>query len=159
MAGLWDKVNAAAADDDMFTLRRMIERDPDKVHDADRWLGRTPLHYATQQGSMRAVQYLYDKGATVHVVYAHGDTPLHLALNRGHEAACRFLLEEGADVHARNRMGSTPLHEAVCMRYVHLARLLLAKGASRDALDDRGQSPWMMARRQHDDAMMQLLSQ
>ena len=108
-------------------------------------IGRTPLHLACLQNSLRIVKILIEYGGKLDVVdrsgnaplyYADGHilsaivccrnsqgmTPLHLACESG---MVKCLIEHGADVTDKDFNGNTPLHCAVNNRQYHVIRALI----------------------------------
>ncbi|KAH8035372.1 hypothetical protein HPB51_004613 [Rhipicephalus microplus] len=71
--------------------------------------GFSPLHFASQAGSVDAIQLLLDAGADPSATGLGGIAPLHLAASAGKIAAVRLLLERGADVLSFAQDGKSPL--------------------------------------------------
>ncbi|KAL3201811.1 hypothetical protein MRX96_042827 [Rhipicephalus microplus] len=71
--------------------------------------GFSPLHFASQAGSVDAIQLLLDAGADPNATGLGGIAPLHLAASAGKIAAVRLLLERGADVLSFAQDGKSPL--------------------------------------------------
>lgn len=71
--------------------------------------GFSPLHFASQAGSVDAVQLLLDAGADPSATGLGGIAPLHLAASAGKTAAVQLLLERGADVLSFAQDGKSPL--------------------------------------------------
>lgn len=71
--------------------------------------GFSPLHFASQAGSVDAIQLLLDAGADPSASGLGGIAPLHLAASAGKIAAVRLLLERGADVLSFAQDGKSPL--------------------------------------------------
>lgn len=102
-------IHAAAAGDDVETVRRMLDAEPGLVHRGDR-KGGTPLHRAAAAGARGVVALLLDRGADVHAVHgagpgdeagyaAAGFQPIDLALfwhGRGDLETAHLLLARGA---------------------------------------------------------------
>ena len=62
--------------------------------------GKTPLHFAAQQGNFELVKLLIENGADVNAKDNAWITPLHLAAYSNQVKVVRFLVEKGADVDA-----------------------------------------------------------
>ena len=107
----------------------------------------TPLHLASDSGSLEIARALLDHGAKVNAENNRGETSLH-QLSKGFKSltydcldVARLLLERGADVNARDDDQLTPLHLASSDGTSHLARVLLDYGANVNAKNTRGQTP------------------
>ena len=74
--------------------------------------GKSPLHFATDNGSAEAVTALLDAGADLDARAVNGMTPLHFAAENGHAEAVTTLLEEGVDSNVRDNDGKLPLDYA-----------------------------------------------
>jgi ankyrin repeat protein len=111
------------------------------VNAHDRWLKRTPLHYAADEGHARFVELLLDYGADVSLADANERTAFHIAAMRADEATMKLLIasvKEGdrlkALINAPDKFSLTPAFLA------HQARgadhgafiLLLTNGAHWD---------------------------
>ena len=109
----------------------------------------TLLYTAAYQGTIDAVQWLLDHGATLNAKTFFGRgrrrTALHYAARQGHLQVCRMLLERNADVNARTELGFTPLHEATTSinhrDQLDVMRFLIEKGANVNARDKDGCTP------------------
>jgi hypothetical protein len=74
--------------------------------------GRTPLHYAAENGHIEITFLLLQNGAEVNVKSNYGNTPLHWAATQGHVDILHLLVENGADLEAQNNYGERALHSA-----------------------------------------------
>src|SRR5271155_2766822 len=72
--------------------------------------GRTPLHRAVINGSVKEVERCLSSGAAVDILDSDGDQPLHLAAAGAFQEIVRLLLKYGADVDAKGHGGKSPLH-------------------------------------------------
>jgi ankyrin repeat protein len=94
----------------------------------------SPLALAAQEGHLRLVRYLLDRGAKVNRP-GTSTPPLLAAVGRGHHEIAELLLERGADVNAVVASGelagvrTTALSVASGQDSPEMARLLLAHGA------------------------------
>lgn len=142
--------------------------------------GFTPLLYSVLSGSGETVRVLLDAGADVNETAPDGLTPLVLALIKKHQPLAIDLLGRGADANAA-ATGFTALHVAAATGQVDAAKALLARGADANArlekpvsfteafvtgtkvspgagwLDMKGATPFMVAARSVDVAMMRAL--
>jgi uncharacterized protein len=162
-----DVILATQPDLDVFELAA-LGRTPDLAarladdHDAaSRWSadGFTPLHLAAFFGHAEAVRILLDAHADPGAV-ARNDSQvqaLHSAVASGDRLIVKLLLEAGADPNAVQHGGWTPLHGACLHGDAALVQLLLAAGASRDLASADGSTPVDLARREHHDAVVDLV--
>src|SRR5437667_665045 len=76
--------------------------------------GRTPLHWAAQEGFVAAVRLLLRFGASINAKDSLEFTPLVIAAGEGHAAFVRLLLRAGASPNftLRSNSGGTALHLA-----------------------------------------------
>jgi len=64
--------------------------------------GKTPLHYAAQNGHLSIVEYLVNQKADRDAKNIDGKTPLHLAANNGHLSVVEYLVNQKADINAKD---------------------------------------------------------
>ena len=94
------------------------------------YVGRTPLHVASQEGHADTVHVLLDHGANVNPQEDYMNwTPLHFASNEGNLKAAELLLEHRATLNAQSRAGNTPVCLASREGRLEVVRLLLGHGA------------------------------
>lgn len=67
------------------------------VNCKDSW-GRTPLHYASQRGSVTSATFLMSRKASIDLKDNQGNTPLSLAYLYSHPNFAFMLIQKGADV-------------------------------------------------------------
>ena len=65
--------------------------------------GDTPLHWASQYGTLKEVQYLIEKGADINAEDDCGWTPLHCAIFSGNVELVNFYLSKGMDKTIRTK--------------------------------------------------------
>jgi len=112
-------------------------------------MGRSELHYASNEGNLGRVCVLISGGMDVNVKDRNGWTPLHFAAqSQSVKIACR-LIEHGAEINARDNDGNTPLFRAV---YCYsndgtMIELLRKHGADPYSENNFGNSPIGLARR------------
>ena len=155
------------------------------VHDGD---GRTPLHYACEQGYLPIVELLISSGANISVKDKNGCTPFKVARESGHsniavylrsyitvngdkkliEAAKKgnlqmmtFWIEKRCvkpNVHDGD--GRTPLHYACMKKNRKIVDYLINQGADINAKDSNGYTPFDVAQESgHSDIVECLRSQ
>jgi len=115
--------------------------------------GYTPMHRATQFGSVKMVQLILEHGGDVRTMSKDPTSPLHCALDRGRplaidrgrfrlsdedmEIIVRSLLMHGADVNASGYLGRTPLQVGVYSCKSGVVKILLDHGADISKTDDK----------------------
>ena len=75
--------------------------------------GNTPLHYAAEQGKMKAIALLLDRGANIESKDDIGVTPLHVAAFNGNAEAIILLLDRGANIESKYNSEETPISMAL----------------------------------------------
>jgi hypothetical protein len=75
----------------------------------------TPLHIATNIGSVEMVKLLIENGANINSQNILGETPLMLAIVKNYEDVIYTLLKNGADVDTKNNLGETAY--TLCLKY------------------------------------------
>lgn len=131
----------AAADGDVITLRKLLERNP-QLGLSEYWY--TPaIHFAVREGHLEAVQLLLDAGAHPEWNGLHDGSLIQMASERGHAQIAR-LLEEARDRRGRVRTQSADhrVHAAATRGDVgEVRRLLDADPTLVELGDTSGASP------------------
>ena len=104
-------------------------------------IGYTPLHLASQSGTVEMVAALLAAGADPNARQVSGHTPLHFASSRGTVEMVRALLAASPDANVRSDDGRTPLHEAAAYGSAQNIAALLAAGAAANVRSDDGETP------------------
>jgi len=89
--------------------------------------GRTPLHWAAQDGFLGVVRLLIPAGASINAKDRLGFTPLVVAAGEGHDAVVRVLLRAGASPNfavSGNSRG-TALHLACAWNRYNVVKTLI----------------------------------
>lgn len=109
--------------------------------------GRTPLHYASNDGNAEKVKELLASGADPNVQDDNGWTPLHFAAQAVSAAVAELLLAAGANVTAKDSAGNIALWRAVfCSKENGTVIAALRKaGANPFEPNIRGISPFDLA--------------
>ncbi|KAF8263290.1 hypothetical protein EI94DRAFT_1741234 [Lactarius quietus] len=106
------------------------------VRDESEW---TPLHVASESGSVDIVRWLLDHGAEAGAQNLYGRIPLHMAANAACAEAAQVLLEHNVDINSQDNDGETPLHWVFYSlsdkRIVDIVQLLLELGADANIPD------------------------
>jgi ankyrin repeat protein len=114
---------------------------PKDVHSRSMFDHATPLHLASQQGSVQVARVLVLHGARMTVRDKSHLTSLHRASIHGHKNVAQFLIKKGADLAAKDQYKSTPLHCASERGHVGLARILVEHGANVSVKDKYRSTP------------------
>jgi ankyrin repeat protein len=122
-------------------VKFLVVEHPQDVNSQDRYDDSTPLHLASEQGSVEIARTLIEHGADLSAKDDEAWTPLHRALSRGHMDIARLLVECGADVSAKGDDGWTPLHLASTRGNLDLTRFLIERGADVSAEETYGWTP------------------
>ena len=128
--------------------------DPDAADDH----GVTPLERAAENASLEMVERLLAAGADAAVAQTSGLTPLMTASRTGNAALVRALLDEGAVVNAATvETNSTALMWALAAPHHEIVRLLLSRDADPTIETTPGFTPLMVAARNGDTEMADVL--
>ncbi|KAI9767149.1 MAG: hypothetical protein M1839_004622 [Geoglossum umbratile] len=123
----------------LLLLKIWTNLDTGNDDDPSEW-GRTPLHWAAENGHEAVTWLLLERGSNVNARDNSRRTALHWAATNGHEAVVRQLLKKGADASATDRWRRPALHQAAMNGHEAVARALLEKGASIGGRGDDGLS-------------------
>ena len=110
--------------------------------------GRTPLHYAANEGNQALCSQLLTAGADPDAQDDNGWTPLHFAAQANSATVTEALIEAGANVELQDSFGNTALFRAVFESRGDgsVIQALRAAGADANALNRAGVSPLVLAR-------------
>lgn len=118
----------------LFNRRREepISPDSDWMDSTDQY-GRTPLHFAAEEGRTDLIDVLLDAGASLDAMGSSGSTPLLTAASADRIEAVARLIDRGASARARDGQGLMPLHRAANAGALGVVKLLLERGFEVDA--------------------------
>ncbi len=102
------------------------------------------LHYAIQNGNIKTVQFLLERGADPEL-FQDGKTALMVAIKYKNTEAITLLLTRPIDINLANHRKQTALFYVAKYGNESLAKLLLDRGAKLDAVDQAGLSPFQYA--------------
>jgi ankyrin repeat protein len=111
-------------------------------------LGRTPLHYAANEGLHDEATRLLEGGSDPSARDDNGWTPLHFAAQSGAHKVITLLLTHGAEIDALDSNGNSPLWRAVFSFKGDGAPIGALRAAGADPLKENshGISPVELAR-------------
>ena len=116
---------AAGGDEDQVLRYLKAGVDIDSDHD-----GGTALIYAAQQGQVRMVELLLNRGASIRKKAPDGRSAIFFAARRGNSEVVKLLLDRGQEADVRDDEGRTPLMYAAANGHSESVKLLLKRGAS-----------------------------
>jgi cytohesin len=155
-------VHAAAAKGDISTLRTLMQiSSARRFPNARDMNGRTPLHWAAQDGNVKCARLLLSKGATPSSLDRHGFAPLHISAAEAHLPFVEVLLRNGVDIDLPCPAweGGTCLHFACSWRSPKLIRFLLRKGSDPGIRNVRGKTPIDEAGKTGDEKIVRMLKE
>mmetsp|Transcript_14419 Transcript_14419/g.22368 ORF Transcript_14419/g.22368 Transcript_14419/m.22368 type:complete len:245 (+) Transcript_14419:425-1159(+) len=126
----------------METVRTVIRRDPESLHNNRADDNATPLHVATMLQDADLVRLMLSSGADPCALDADGRTPLHVAALSGNvEISSQLLESQGVSrVDLATKKGHTALFLACWRGHLDVAQMLHSKGASELKIDTEGKS-------------------
>jgi ankyrin repeat protein len=120
----------------------------DAVHAVDDD-GRTPLYWASSDGNDSAVRVLVEMGADIDRQDNDGWTALMVAAANVQSSCVELLVALGADVSLVNKQGRAACHVAADWQRPASLCALVAAGGDLDQCDNKGETPRMIAIREH----------
>lgn len=101
----------------------------------------TPLHWASNYGSLECLHWLLWHGASYAETTPDGWTPAHIAAIRGQDACIQALAVNGASLEAKDIRGSTPAHLAASHGNSYTLQSILRHGVEINSVDNIGWTP------------------
>lgn len=157
----WTALFAAARFNQIESLRLLLSAgaNPDFRDSA----GRTPMHYAAENGHEAAIAVLIAHGGNVNALDTETMSPLYIAVAYDYVKCVQLLCKSGADVSAISASGYSPLTAAVVCSpnssdMIEVVRILLSFGADPTRIDPCGASALRIAHDLHYSAMEDELS-
>lgn len=144
----------SAASGKLDKVRAYVEEVPVDTLGDD---GTTALIEASRK-HVKVVQFLLERGASVHATNLEGNTPLHRACSHVSGACVDVLLAHKANVEAANVDLWTPLHIAASLGHVAVVQRLVEAGANINAVTRTGMTGLHLAALNNHPKMIQYLS-
>lgn len=113
----------------------------------------TPL-LAASEISFDMVKLLVARGAQVNVNDRDGITPLMRAIVLRDLRMVKLLLDAGARINTTDHRGHTALTHAILRSDADILKLLIARGAETDVVTAMGTTPWSIAQRMREAALI-----
>jgi uncharacterized protein len=149
-----DRLVMASEFGDMKEVTELLEKgaNPNALDS----MGRTALMTSAIAGHIEMVRLLLERGADVNTPNAQGSTALVGAIVNNRPEIFHLLLAKGAAVNIASKSGS-PLIFACVVGRIEFAKVLLEKGAQVQVKDEFGRTPFGVARKIKDEALVALL--
>jgi ankyrin repeat protein len=147
-------------DNDSSFIRSQLESvSPVLPADIRNKASQTALMLACQNGSVKTVKFLIDKGADVNAIDKSGWTPLHYASQSGCVDSLKLIIEQVANVNAKNNDDQCAIHIAAKSGKLECLQYLIGKGADVNSEDVYKKTPLHYAsERGHLDCVELLIS-
>ncbi len=136
---------AAAMENDLETVKRLLLFEGADVNVVDENLGTNALSHAFANGNREMMRELLWRGARVNARLAYRQTALMRLSAETPIEAVRDLLDAGAKVNLRDEAGDTALMVAAERGRADVVELLLKSGARVSARNKEGRTPLMKA--------------
>lgn len=139
---MFSPLHKAVLDIEGYTLLKLLSPEVKINIDVRDVYQRTPLHWATLRGDLKAVILLLEAGADVNAVDINESAPISYAVSASVQRIVELLLLRGADVNVVNGRGDSPLHYAARHKDdLETVQLLVNAGAEIDKRNHVGNTP------------------
>ncbi|RDD41722.1 Transient receptor potential cation channel subfamily A member 1 [Trichoplax sp. H2] len=144
---------------DLNTLLILLENGGKQLIDRPDNKGIVPLRLAALAGTIGAVYYLVQNGASPHILDEEGNTLLHLAAKGNHRDTIKHILEDikTKDINVRNTFGQKPIHIAAKYGHNRVVHNMIRNGADINSKDIYSYYPLHYAAKGGFNAVVQLL--
>lgn len=103
--------------------------------------GKSLLTLAFEQGSIKVITFMLQKGLHVKRICNSHHLPLCIACTTGYDKTVKLLIEQGANCNDRCiKDGKTPLWSACTLGYNKIVEILIGKGADVYEMDETGKT-------------------
>jgi len=166
MLGVFLTLSLAACDQNTELMELIIDEEKEAIEQSlaagtdvneTNAYGWTPLMHAARVGNLEVFNLLLEKGADVHIQDTNGRTALMKATLAGNLEIAKILLQHSADVNTLDEMHRSALHWTVSRGRFEIAKLLLEHGADTTIKTDDGWTPEMLAQKEGEVEIYDLL--
>lgn len=122
-------VYEAIDDNDFKSLKKLIEKDPEKANRAN-------LRYAVENNRLEMTEYLILKGVNINYVpeaTENAGTLLQYSIYYGKRESAKIIIKAGADVNLKVVDSESPLYLSVSKGWFDVTEMLIFRGAIIDA--------------------------
>lgn len=111
------------------------------IHARDMVNGRTPLHWASEYGTLEMMEILVQSGASVNAKDNEGCICLHLAAGNGNIEITQFLVSHGAEIDAMDSFKKSALQWAAATGQFETLKFLVLNRAQVNTEDSKRRRP------------------
>ena len=138
----WAALEQACSNGQLSIVRFLAEEHGADLFDTERFEPYcfSLLFFASIGGHIPVVEYLMEKGSSVHQRSFDGKTALSLACREGHLPVVQFLFGKGADINTQDSKGNTPFHKACANGHLPVVRFLMQQGVAMNTRNEKGET-------------------